>query len=90
MLLNFFFLFFHVHQNLQEALDDMQSDEKKTLEASKRLIARLEPLAANLIQSESSSLSHDVLLLTQAILGKKKSLQARTALNYIRLNSKFQ
>lgn len=75
------FLFSHTHQQqLQVAAEDLQSSMGDVLAASKPLIGQLEPLAANLIQSQTRLLSRDVLLLCQATSGKKKSLQVRTFL----------
>eukprot|EP00064_Thunnus_orientalis_P010013 superscaffoldBa00001318_g10039 len=62
-------------QKLQDAAEDLQSSVGDVLASSKPLIGHLEPLAANLIQSETRLLSRDVLLLNQAMSGKKKSLQ---------------
>lgn len=67
----------YFHQNLQEAAEDLQRGVGSVLAASKRLIGRLEPLAENVIQSETRHMSHDVLLLSRAVSGKKKSLQVR-------------
>ncbi|XP_044232894.1 nesprin-2-like isoform X4 [Thunnus albacares] len=65
----------HSVQKLQDAAEDLQSSVGDVLASSKPLIGHLEPLAANLIQSETRLLSRDVLLLNQAMSGKKKSLQ---------------
>ncbi|XP_059211817.1 nesprin-1 [Centropristis striata] len=65
----------HSVKKLQDAAEDLQSTVGDVLAASKPLVGRLEPLAANLIQSETRMLSRDVLLLSQATSGKKKSLQ---------------
>ncbi|XP_037606336.1 nesprin-2-like isoform X2 [Sebastes umbrosus] len=62
-------------EKLQDAAEDLQSSVGDVLAASKPLIGRLEPVAANLIQSETRLLSRDVLLLSQAMSGKKQSLQ---------------
>ncbi|XP_073348713.1 LOW QUALITY PROTEIN: nesprin-2a [Pagrus major] len=64
-----------VEQQLQIAAMDLQSSVGDVLSASKPLIGRLEPLGANLIQSETRLLSREVLLLSQATSGKKKSLR---------------
>ncbi|XP_029351666.1 nesprin-2a isoform X2 [Echeneis naucrates] len=60
---------------LQVGVDVLQSSVGDVLEASKPLTERQRPPTANLIQSETRLLSRDVLLLCQAISGKKKSLQ---------------
>ncbi|XP_070706002.1 nesprin-2a [Pempheris klunzingeri] len=60
---------------LQGAAEDLQISVGDVLAASKPLIGRLDPLAANLIQSETRLLSRNVLLLSQAMSGKRKSLQ---------------
>ncbi|KAK1889212.1 Nesprin-2, partial [Dissostichus eleginoides] len=60
---------------LRDAAEDLQSSVGDVLAASKPLIGRLEPLAAHFIQSETRLLSRDVVLLSQAMSGKKKSLQ---------------
>ncbi|XP_041660769.1 nesprin-2 [Cheilinus undulatus] len=65
----------HSVETLQEAAENLQSSMGNVLSASKCVMGRLQPLAANLIQSETRLLSRDVLLLSQAISGKKKSLQ---------------
>ncbi|AWP20311.1 putative nesprin-2-like [Scophthalmus maximus] len=62
-------------EKLQDVAENLQSGVNDALEASKPLIGRLAPLAANLIQSEIRLLSRDLLLLTRAMSGKKKSLQ---------------
>ncbi|XP_033991567.1 nesprin-2 isoform X3 [Trematomus bernacchii] len=62
-------------EKLRDAADDLQSSVGDVLAASKPLIGRLEPLAAHFIQSETRLLSRDVVLLSQAMSGKKKSLQ---------------
>ncbi|XP_068610193.1 nesprin-2a [Brachionichthys hirsutus] len=56
-------------QQLQEAVEDLQSNDD-VYSASKSLIGRLEPRAAGLIQSETRSLSRDILLLRQATSGE--------------------
>ncbi|XP_040920395.1 nesprin-2 isoform X2 [Toxotes jaculatrix] len=66
---------FHLVEKLQGVAENLQSSVGDVLEASKPLAGRLEPLASNLIQSETRLLSRDVLLLSQAVSGKKKSLQ---------------
>ncbi|KAM9339272.1 nesprin-2a [Symphorus nematophorus] len=65
----------HSVEQLQEAAEDLRSSVGDVLAASKPLIGQLEPLAANLIQSETRLLSRDVLQLSQATSGKKKNLQ---------------
>nr|XP_046228198.1 nesprin-2 isoform X4 [Scatophagus argus] len=60
---------------LQDAAEDLQSSVGDVLEASKPLIGRLEPMAANLIQSETRLLSRDTLVVSQLMSGKNKSLQ---------------
>ncbi|KAM3861499.1 nesprin-2-like [Diretmus argenteus] len=65
----------HSVEKLQDVTRDLQSSMGDVLAASKPLIGRLEPLAASLIQSETRMLSHDVLLLSQALSGKKARLQ---------------
>ncbi|KAI3364132.1 hypothetical protein L3Q82_010949, partial [Scortum barcoo] len=62
-------------QRLQDAAKDLQSSAGDVLAAYKPLTGRLEPLVVNLIQSETRLLSRDVLLLSQAMSGKKKILQ---------------
>ncbi|XP_035851599.1 nesprin-2 [Sander lucioperca] len=62
-------------EKLQDAAEDLQSCVGDVLAASKPLIGRLQSTAKNLIQSDTRLLSRDVLLLSQAMLGKKKSLQ---------------
>ncbi|KAM3603169.1 uncharacterized protein V6R79_017666 [Siganus canaliculatus] len=60
---------------LQTDVGDLQGSVGKVLVASKPLIGKLEAPAANFIQSETSLLSRDVLLLGRAMEVKKKSLQ---------------
>lgn len=72
-----FYRFVFSNQNLQDAAEDLQRGVGNVLAASKRLIGRLEPLAVNIIQSETRLLSHDDLLLSRAMSGEKKSLQVR-------------
>ncbi|XP_054910388.1 nesprin-2-like [Poeciliopsis prolifica] len=62
-------------KRLQDAADELQSDAGDVLAASKALVGRVEPLSANLIKSEARLLSRDVLLLNQAIVGKKRNLE---------------
>ncbi|XP_054871829.1 nesprin-2 isoform X5 [Amphiprion ocellaris] len=62
-------------KKLQEAAEDLQGSVGEVLAVSKPLTGQLEPLPANLIQSETRLLSRDILLLNQAMSGKKKSLQ---------------
>ncbi|XP_010768612.1 nesprin-2-like, partial [Notothenia coriiceps] len=62
-------------EKLRDAAEDLQSSVGDVLADSKPLIGRLEPLAAHFIQSETRLLSRDVVLLSQAMSGKKKSLQ---------------
>jgi len=62
---------------LQEGAEELQSSVGDLLEVSKPLIGRLEPLAANLIQSKNRLLSRDILLMNQAVLGRKKCLEVR-------------
>ncbi|XP_078030046.1 nesprin-2a isoform X4 [Epinephelus lanceolatus] len=65
----------HSVEKLQDAAEDLQSSVGDVLAASKPLVGRLEPPAANIVQSETRMLSRDVLLLSQAVSGKKKSVQ---------------
>ncbi|XP_028252465.1 nesprin-2a isoform X3 [Parambassis ranga] len=60
---------------LQDAAEELQSGVGDVLAASKPLIGRLEPMAADLILSETRLLSREFLLLKQVVSGKKKSLQ---------------
>ena len=63
---------------MEEVSQTLQRSANDVLDASKPLIGRLHPLAATLIQSETRLLSCDVLLLSHATSGKRKSLQVRT------------
>ncbi|KAL7388816.1 hypothetical protein ABVT39_021245 [Epinephelus coioides] len=65
----------HSVEKLQDAAEDLQSSVGDVLAASKPLVGRLEPPAANIVQSKTRMLSRDVLLLSQAVSGKKKSVQ---------------
>ncbi|XP_074540850.1 nesprin-2a [Halichoeres trimaculatus] len=65
----------HAVEKLQESAEDLQSSMGDVLSASKSVIGRLHPAAANFIQSETRLLSRDVLLLSWALSGKKKGLQ---------------
>ncbi|KAK2855974.1 hypothetical protein Q5P01_004709 [Channa striata] len=62
-------------EKLQDATEDLQRSVGDVLAASKPLTGRLQPQAANLIQSETRLMSRDVHLLSQAVSGKKKSLE---------------
>ncbi|KAM9354719.1 nesprin-2a isoform 2-T2 [Pholidichthys leucotaenia] len=62
-------------KKLQDAAGELQSTVGDVLEASKPLMRRLDPLAANLIQSETRLLSRGTLLLNQVMAAKMKSLQ---------------
>ncbi|XP_071395747.1 LOW QUALITY PROTEIN: nesprin-2-like [Centroberyx affinis] len=62
-------------EKLQDVTEDLQSSVGDVLATSKPLIGWLQPLAANLIQSDTRLLSRDVLLLSQALSGKKARLQ---------------
>ncbi|GLD49701.1 nesprin-2-like protein [Lates japonicus] len=65
----------HSVEKLQDVAENLQSSVGDMLEASKPLTGLLEPVAANLIQSDTRLLSRDILLLSQAMSGKKKSLK---------------
>ncbi|KAM9840411.1 nesprin-2-like [Aulostomus maculatus] len=65
----------HSVEKLQNAAEDLQSRLGDVLTSSKPLISRLEPLAANLIQSQTRMLSRDILLLSQMMSEAKKSLK---------------
>ncbi|XP_062415634.1 nesprin-2-like isoform X4 [Pungitius pungitius] len=65
----------HSVEKLQNAAEDLQSSVADVLGAFKPLIERLEPLATDVIQSETRQLSREVLLLIEAMSAKKKSLQ---------------
>ncbi|KAM4713181.1 nesprin-2a [Anableps anableps] len=62
-------------KRLQDAAEELQNDAGDVLAASKGLLGRLEPLSATLIKSEARLLTRDILLLNQAISGKKKNLE---------------
>ncbi|XP_039874015.1 nesprin-2 isoform X3 [Simochromis diagramma] len=62
-------------KKLQGAAEELQSIMGDVLAASKPLIGRLEPLPANLIGSETRLLSRGILLLNEAIAGKKRSVE---------------
>ncbi|XP_022621783.1 nesprin-1-like [Seriola dumerili] len=62
-------------EKMQVVAEGLQSSVGDVLEASKPLMRQLGPPSANLIQSQTRLLSRDVLLLCQAMSGKKKSLQ---------------
>lgn len=68
---------FSTNSDKQDALNELQSTVGDVLMASKPLLDRLDPRAANLTQSETRLLSRDVLLLKQAVLGRKRSLEVR-------------
>lgn len=72
-----FCVLFFVLQKLQGAAEELQSIMGDVLAASKPLIGRLEPLPANLIESETRLLSRGILLLNEAIAGKKRSVEVR-------------
>ncbi|XP_023808480.1 nesprin-2 isoform X4 [Oryzias latipes] len=60
---------------LESAANELQSTVGDVLMASKPLLDWLDPCAANLIHSETRLLSRDVLLLKQAVLAQKRSLE---------------
>ncbi|XP_028295064.1 nesprin-2a isoform X2 [Gouania willdenowi] len=60
---------------LQKSAEELQSIVGGVLKVSKSLIGRLELLPGSVIESETSKLSHDILLLNQTISGKLKNLQ---------------
>ncbi|XP_034018265.1 nesprin-2 isoform X1 [Thalassophryne amazonica] len=60
---------------LQDVTVDLQTLVEKLQVASKNLTEHLEPLAANLIQSETKLLSRDILLLSRAAEEKKTRVQ---------------
>ncbi|XP_076023194.1 nesprin-2a [Genypterus blacodes] len=62
-------------QLLQKVTEDLQQSVSDAFAASKSLIGHLEPPAVNLIQSDTELLSHDVLLLSRALSGRKICLQ---------------
>ncbi|CAB1343039.1 unnamed protein product, partial [Coregonus sp. 'balchen'] len=59
----------------QVGFEDVQGSLGKVLEASKPLIGQTEPLVAAIIQSEARLLSRDLVLLGQALSGKRARLQ---------------
>ncbi|CAB1413948.1 unnamed protein product [Pleuronectes platessa] len=59
-------------EKMEDVSENLQRSANNVLDASKPLIGRLDPLAANLIQSETRLLSCDVLLLRHATSGKRK------------------
>lgn len=65
-------------KKLQDAAAELQSSVPRVLASSKLLIGRLDSLAAGLVQSETGTLSCQVLLLSQAISETSKGLQVRT------------
>ncbi|XP_029984215.1 nesprin-2a [Sphaeramia orbicularis] len=62
-------------EKFQDVAESVQTNVGNVLAASNPLISRLEPLARSLVQSQTRLLSRDVLLLSQAIAAKKKTLQ---------------
>ncbi|KAF7666652.1 hypothetical protein LDENG_00098390 [Lucifuga dentata] len=62
-------------EKLQDVAEVLQQCVGDVLMASKPLIKHLEPMAANIIKSEIRLQSHDILLLSQALSGKKTCLQ---------------
>ncbi|XP_054618423.1 nesprin-2 isoform X2 [Dunckerocampus dactyliophorus] len=62
-------------EKLQDLAEELQNSLADVLTLSKPLAGCLQPLPANLLQSENRLLSLEVLLLNQAIAAKKKSLQ---------------
>ncbi|XP_062267756.1 nesprin-1 isoform X1 [Platichthys flesus] len=62
-------------EKMEDVSQNLQRSANNVLDASKPLIGRLDPLAANLIQSQTRLLSCDVLLLSHATSVMKKSVQ---------------
>lgn len=62
---------------MQGAAEELQSIMGDVLASSKSLIGQLEPLPANLIESETRLLLRGILLLNEAIAGKKRSVEVR-------------
>uniref|UniRef100_A0AAY5KVL8 KASH domain-containing protein n=1 Tax=Esox lucius TaxID=8010 RepID=A0AAY5KVL8_ESOLU len=61
------------HQQVR--LEDVQSCLKEVLVASKPLTGQMEPLVTSFIKSETRLLSHDLVLLSQALSKKQAQLQ---------------
>ncbi|XP_036841097.1 nesprin-2 isoform X1 [Oncorhynchus mykiss] len=59
----------------QVGFEDVQGSLGEVLEASKPLIGQAEPLVAAIVQSKSMLLSRDLVLLGQALSGKRARLQ---------------
>nr|XP_023829559.1 nesprin-2-like isoform X3 [Salvelinus alpinus] len=59
----------------QVGFEDVQGSLGKVLEASKPLIGQAEPIVAAIVQSKSMLLSRDLVLLGQALSGKRARLQ---------------
>ncbi|XP_015245715.1 PREDICTED: LOW QUALITY PROTEIN: nesprin-2-like [Cyprinodon variegatus] len=62
-------------KRLQDAAEELQNNAGDVVAASKGLLGRLEPLSASLIKSEARLLTRDILLLNQAISGKRQNLE---------------
>ncbi|KAJ0061043.1 hypothetical protein NL108_004759 [Boleophthalmus pectinirostris] len=62
-------------QKLQEKAESVESTLERVLAASKLLIEKLGPIASNIVQSQTSQLSHDVWILSQALQVYKKNTQ---------------
>ncbi|KAK7906753.1 hypothetical protein WMY93_015365 [Mugilogobius chulae] len=60
---------------LQEKVDSVESVLYSSLAASKRLIKQLDPVASNIVQSQTSQLSRDDFILSQALQVLKKNTQ---------------
>lgn len=62
-------------EELQETVEGVKGNVAGVLAASNLLIGRLNPMAYDIVQSKSRELSRDVLILSRALEGEKKSLQ---------------
>lgn len=64
-----------LYQELKDKLETLQGNVGNVLEASKLLMAQLEPQAAPVIQSEARLLSCDLVHLSQALVKTREQLQ---------------
>lgn len=73
-----------MYQESEGKLQALHGDVGKVLDASKLLMAQLEPQAAHVIQSEARLLSRDLAHLRQALVKTREQLQvSRTNNTYV-------
>ncbi|XP_055088094.1 nesprin-2 isoform X2 [Periophthalmus magnuspinnatus] len=63
----------HILQEFQEKVESVERTLEHVLVASKLLIGQLDPMASNIVQSQTNQVSRDLLILSQALHVHKKN-----------------